>query len=108
MSWSWTASQVTYTIIYYCLAKFLSGENLNSAASTKIYVLRTFEDIIECIADHLSRQYYLKKETRDAIADHYSKLIKDIKGGFCEFPRQLTIIQTSQIMASLQVIPPPS
>ena len=66
----------------YITLLLIVGENLNSAASTKIYVLSATEVFVECIADHLSRLYHLQKDTREAIQEHYAKLIKDIKGGF--------------------------
>ena len=39
-------------------------------------------DLVESVDDYLSRQYQLKKDTREVVREHYARLIKDIKGGF--------------------------
>ena len=61
-----------------------AGENLNSAATTKKQVLDTAKDFLECISKHLYRQYHLKKETREAVREHYEALIEDMKTGIGE------------------------
>ena len=57
------------------------GEDLQSAASMKLQVLKTCIDLVEALLCHVRKLYHLPKEVRDTLIDHYNDLSEELKCG---------------------------
>ena len=79
---------------------------MNSAAATKVFVLRAVEALIRSVSEHLSQDYHLSRETRENIAAHYEKLLKDMENGICKFATKILVLNIFMVLVR-SIIPLP-
>ena len=60
---------------------FEIGEDLQSAAATKLQVLKTCIDLAEALISHFRSLIGLAKGARDTLTDHYKGLVEDLREG---------------------------